>query len=167
MMLLESSKFDFKWRHLHIKPISDNDLQLYLDLYCSQRVMRFIGEVLTEEEAIVSFRHALSYNTQPEGNRLFLTVKHSEDISPAGIVSISNLDRGNNIAELGSILAPSYHGRFIGKESVIALMQHIARTLGVDHFLLDISPKNLPALRAARIMGFKPVLQSETLYELK
>jgi len=167
MILLESGMFNFKWRQLQIKPITGSDLSLYLELYCNPRVMRFVGEPLTENKAVESFKHALLYNERPEGDRLFLTVKHIDDAAPAGIVSISHFDREQKIVEIGSMLKPSQHGRFIGKESVIALMARITQVLNIDHFLLDIQPGNLPALRAARIMGFKPVLYSETLYELK
>lgn len=166
MLLLESSLFDFTWQHLEIKPIADKDLMLYLDLYCNPRVMRFVGQPLTKNQAIQSFKHALRYNKHPEGERLFLTVKHIDDEAPAGIVSISHFDREQKIVEIGSMLKPRQHGRFIGKESVIALMARITQVLNIDHFLLDIMPGNLPALRAARIMGFKPVLNSETLHEL-
>ena len=167
MILLESGSFDFTWQHLHIKPITNNDLSLYLDLYCNPRVMRFVGKPLTENQARESFKHALRYNEHPEGERLFLTVKHIDDEAPAGIVSISHVDREKKIVEIGSMLKPSQHGRFIGKESVIALMERITQVLKIDHFLLDIMPGNLPALRAERIMGFKPVIKSETIHELK
>lgn len=167
MLLLDASKFDFKRQKLHIKPLSERDFKLYQDLYCCERTMRFIGTPLTEAEARVSFLHALAYSQQPKGLRLFMTVQHEDDMVPAGIVSISHLDRDNKTAELGSILNSKYHGRLIGKESVIALMARITQVLNIGHFLLDIQRGNLPALRAARIMGFKPVLNSETLYELK
>ncbi|HEX5793089.1 MAG TPA: GNAT family N-acetyltransferase [Rheinheimera sp.] len=164
MLLLDAKLFDFTWQDLHIKPLCEDDLQLYVDLYRNEKVMRFIGPPLLEEEAVASFGHALLFSKTPEGNRLFLTVRRRADSSPAGIVSISHLDRKKQMVELGSMLLPKFHGKLIGKESVIALMTQIKRTLSIHSFLLDIDLQNLPALRAARIMGFKPLQRNSKLH---
>jgi RimJ/RimL family protein N-acetyltransferase len=162
-MLLDAKAFDFKWKNLHIRPLAVQDLQLYLDLYCSERVMRFIGAPLSVEHAKKSFMHALTLNANQLSERLFLTVTVDGADSAVAISSISHLDRKNGVAEIGSMVLPHGHGKRVGQDASIMLMQHIYSQLGISKFSVQVHPKNLPAIRAAKILGFRVVESAENL----
>lgn len=154
-MLLEAEQFDFTWLDLHVKPLSFEDMQLYIGLYTSSRVMRFICEPLTTDEAIVSFANALKINAEKRSQRLFLTVKLRDTEHAVGLVCISNLDRINRLVELGSMLLPQFHGKNIAKNAILALMAQVQNCLKINRFMLQIHEYNLPALRAAKLMGYR------------
>lgn len=164
MLLLDASKFDFSWRGLHIKPLGEADLQLYLDLYTNARVMRYICEPLTVDQAKTSFYTALSLNEDLHSERLFLTVRTENSEHAVALCCISRLDRHNKIAELGTMVLPQFHGKRVGQDATIALMRRIQQVLAITEFELAIHKQNLPAIRAAKLLGFKLDPVDQTLY---
>lgn len=165
-MLLKAKSFDFFTENLHIKPLTSADEPLYVELYTSERVMRFITAPLTPQQAKASFDYALTQNQIATGKRLFLTTRPKEAEHAVALCCISDFDREKKVIEIGNIVSPQAQGKQYAQEATIALMSHIQKILDVHHFTMDIHPKNLPALRAARILGYKPVEGKENAFFL-
>lgn len=162
-MLLDAKRFDFKWQHLHLKPLSECDLQLYINLYCCERVMKFIGEPLSLEQAKKSFAYALKLNGSVKSDRLFFSVTVDGTDKAAALSSISYFDRANKKVEIGSMVLPNAHGKRVGQDASTMLMQRIYQEIGISEFTVKIHPKNLPAIRAAKLLGFTATETSDTL----
>lgn len=165
-LLLKAEEFDFFTENLHIKPLTEADEALYVQLYTSERVMRFIAAPLTPQQAKVSFDYALAQNQIATGKRLFLTTRPKGGEQAVALCCISDFDRENKIIEIGNIVAPQAQGKFYAKEATLALICHIQRLLDVHVFKMDIHEKNLPALRGAKIVGFKQCSSENTKYYL-
>lgn len=154
-MLLKAESFDFFTENLHIKPLTSADEPFYVQLYTSERVMRFITAPLTPQQAKASFDFALTQNQIATGKRLFLTTRPKEAEHAVALCCISDFDREKKVIEIGNIVSPQAQGRFYAKEATLALIGHIQQILGVHVFKMDIHEKNLPALRGAKLLGFR------------
>lgn len=165
-LLVMASKFEFQTSRLEIKPLCREDKTLYIKLYTNERVMRFIMPALSLEKAEESFNNALKLNADTLTKRLFLTVRLLQEHIPSALCCISNLDRKNNIAEIGNLVLPEAQGKRIAQEATTALIKQIQQLLAIDHFVMDISKDNLPAIRAAKSIGFQPDCHNPTLYYL-
>lgn len=166
-LIVTASEFDFQTARLHIQPLCQADKALYMKLYTDERVMRFIGPALSAEKAEQSFNNALKLNADPHTERLFLTVKLLEAKEASAMCCISHLDRQKGIAEIGNMVLPAAQGKQIAQEATKALMCRIQQMLAINHFVMDISENNLPAIRGAKSLGFRPDKSSPTSYFVK
>lgn len=117
--------------------------------------MQFIRPPLSPEQAQSSFNYALQANGCPSTSRLFLCVRSLTTTSPLALCSISHLDRVNRVAELGCIVSRAAQGKCLAQHATLALMQKIKQELAIKQFIMDINPNNLPAIRAAKSIGFR------------
>lgn len=165
-ILVLASKFDFQTSRLKIQPLCQEDKTLYVKLYTNEKVMRFIMPALSEEKAEESFNNALKLNADMHTERLFLTVRLLQEQKPSALCCISNFDRKNNIAEIGNLVLPEAQGKRIAQEATTALIKQIQQLLAIEYFVMDISKENLPAIRAAKSIGFQRDCRNPTLYYL-
>jgi len=70
----KAENFVISSSRLLIRPLAEQDLQLYLDLYTNTASMAFVGEPLLPEKAKHSFQIALGLNANTPFKRLFLTI---------------------------------------------------------------------------------------------
>lgn len=164
--LLIASAFEFSTEDLHVKPLGEEDEELYLHLYTSERVMRFITTPLSLQQAKASFEHALAQNKLSCGNRLFLTTRPINSDKAVALCCISDFDRKNEIVEIGNMVSPLAQGKQYAQQATVALMHHVQHVLDVHHFTMEIHEKNLAALRAARLLGFRPCEGQNNMFYL-
>lgn len=86
----KAENFVISTSRLLIRPLTESDLQLYLDLYTNAETMVFVGEPLPQEKAINSFQSALRINAKTPFKRLFLAIV--EQGRCAGLCAINQWD---------------------------------------------------------------------------
>lgn len=154
MQELDASLIDLTSSKIRIRALLKTDEDLYLALYTSTAVMKYICEPLSLEKASQSFQYSLRLNSDVSTSRVLLTICSLEDGLPIGLCSVSNFDRKNKISELGCIVVPGTQRNSIAKEALATLASYLSKQLCIEEFTLDIHPENVAATRLAASLGY-------------
>ncbi|MDP4535284.1 GNAT family N-acetyltransferase [Alkalimonas collagenimarina] len=160
-----ASDFVFETSQLRCRLLSNKDQTLYLSLYSTDEIMRFITEPLTETAAERSFQFALRCAEQRPLRRLFLVVESKNKGVALGVVGISSLDWQQQSVEYGLMLTKTGQGKGYAPEVTKACLAHLTQTIGMKRVWVDISEQNKAALKVARMVGFTPSRLDKRIYE--
>ncbi|GAA0671477.1 GNAT family N-acetyltransferase [Rheinheimera tangshanensis] len=150
---------------LLIRPLAEQDLQLYLDLYTNTASMAFIGKPLLPEKAKHSFQIALGLNANTPFKRLFLTiVAHGQS---AGLCAINQWNSETAEVEVGIMLLRPWHGKGYAREALAALIQRVQLHFQGAVIKGDLDPKNKAAVQLVVKTGFQPDLICPRTYWVK
>lgn len=139
---------------LQIRPLGEQDLQLYLDLYSNVDTMVFVAEPLTADQAANSFRVALSLNSKKPFKRLFLAI--FEQGKAAGLCAINQWSEQKTQVEVGIMLLQQWHGKGFATEALAALIQRVQQKFYAALIKGDLDPDNKAAVQLVLKTGFKP-----------
>lgn len=157
--------FVFETNQLRCRLLSNKDQALYLSLYSTDEIMRFITEPLTETAAERSFQFALRCAEQRPLRRLFLVVESKTAGDALGVAGISSLDWQRLSVEYGLMLTKAGQGRGYAPEVTKACLIHLTLTMGMKRVWVDISEQNKAALKVAQIVGFKGSPADKRIHE--
>lgn len=149
---------------LLIRPLAEQDLQLYLDLYTDPATMKFISAAFAESKAADSFQIALRVNNKRPFRRLFLAITDKD--SAAGLCAISRLDESHGEIELGLMLKRRWHAKGYAEEALNAFIQRVQQHFAKACIWADIDPMNKAAIRLATKVGFVADPQNQRVYWL-
>ena len=160
-----ANDFVFETDQLRCRLLSDKDQALYLGLYSTGEIMRYITEPLSVTAAERSFQFALRCLVQQPLRRIFLVVESKNESAELGIVGISSLDWQEYSVEYGLMLTKAGQGRGYAPEITKACLIHLTHTMGMKRVWVDISEQNKAALKVARMVGFKPNQMDKRIHE--
>ncbi len=150
---------------LCLRPLAEQDLQLYLDLYTNAETMMFVGEPLLPEQAAHSFQVALRLNAQAPFKRLFLAI--AEHGRCAGLCAINQWNSETAQVEVGIILLQPWYGQGYATEALSALIQRVQQQFYAAVIKGDLDPENKAAVQLVLKTGFQPDLNCSRTYWVK
>lgn len=160
-----AENFEITTARLLIRPLAEQDLQLYLDLYTNAETMVFVGEPLPPEQATHSFEVALRFNAKTPFKRLFLTIV--EQGRCAGLCAINQWSSETGIAEVGIMLLRPWHGQGYATEALGALIQRVQQQFYGAVIKGDLDPNNQTAVQLVLKTGFQPDVHHARTYWVK
>lgn len=149
----------FNSPHFNYRPITDSDLPHFVDIYTSQKLMQFVSEPFSEQEAKSLFkRFSHSNNTRPQHHYLFSVVNNidQELIGFCGVNSIkSDMTTSTKTGEIGVMLIESAIGKGIGTEVLMALVEYCFKELGFKKLVGPPSQDNIASIKMLEKAGFR------------
>ena len=161
----KAENFVITTSRLLIRPLAEQDLQLYLDLYTNAETMVFVGEPLPQEKAINSFQSALRINAKTPFKRLFLTIV--EQGRCPGLCAINQWNSETAQLEVGIMLLRPWHGQGYATEALAALIQRVQQQFYTAVIKVDLGPENKAAVQMVVKTGFQPDLNCSRTYWVK
>jgi RimJ/RimL family protein N-acetyltransferase len=161
----KAENFVITTSRLLIRPLAEQDLQLYLDLYTNAETMVFVGEALQAEKAKNSFQIALRLNAKTSFKRLFLTIV--EQGRCAGLCAINQWNSETAQVEVGIMLLRPWHGQGYATEALAALIQRVQQQFYAAVIKGDLDPENKAAVQLVIKTGFQPDLNCSRTYWVK
>lgn len=161
----KAENFVISTSRLLIRPLAEQDLQLYLDLYTNTETMVFVGEPLHPEKAINSFQSALRLNAKTPFKRLFLSIV--EQGQCAGLCAINQWNSETAQVEVGIMLLQPWHGQGYATEALVALIQRVQQQFYGAVIKGDLDPENKAAVRLVLKTGFQADLHHARTYWVK
>ncbi|WP_407908582.1 GNAT family N-acetyltransferase [Lysobacter claricitrinus] len=119
---------------LCIRPLCEQDLDVYRDLYCSAEAMEQIGPPLVPEVATAAFEAACRHNLRGVPGHRFWAVLSRAKQEPVGVAA---LRRSGELCEFGLMLVPQARDRRHAPEAVAAIVDHAFSSLGVRRFRVE------------------------------
>lgn len=164
IVMATAQDFVLETAGVRLRPLLLSERELYIKLYSSARVMRFIAPPLTVEQAEKSFQAALMCHQKEPLQRLFLAVLPIQQLQAVGICAVTAVDWQLGQAEIGNMLLPEAQGRGYAESATLAVVAQLRHRFGCDHIYMDIDTRNIAAIRAAGRIGFKADKQHNRKY---
>ncbi|AAZ27985.1 GNAT family N-acetyltransferase [Colwellia psychrerythraea] len=163
----------FTTERLLIRPLISEDEHFYCYQYTDKKMMRIVGEPLTQEQASAAFHRALKANNLEQDTvRTWAIVdKAANDI--IGTQALSWLATRQTTkpssspieqVEIGIMLATRANGKLLPEEAVSAIMEYGFKQLNIGRINAFYANKNRATQRILKKIGyiFEPCLQDNT-----
>ena len=151
----------FTTERLLVRPLAEQDKAMYLSLYTNAKTMRHIGEPLTEAAAIKAFNRTLKAMKNDKPKVMTWAIVTLNDNQCVGLQAlnwqksqIDGKDQKEAIAEIGVMLLPSSHGKFIPKEATGSIIEYAFNYLPIIRINAIYRKKNIIVARIAKSLGF-------------
>lgn len=135
-----------KSTRLTYKLLTDDDFNLFYELYSNEEVMRYAyaSRLENHEEAITLFREVLDNQTDCRKGKMYVACL-SEDNTPIGIVDyeINFLNEQGGVAEIGYFLLPEYWYEGFGPEMAQALIDDMFNETTIHRIQASCQAENV------------------------
>lgn len=139
---------------LVMKQITLSDWPLFLRLHQEPEVIRYAFDPPTNEEILQRFHSRLPKWTWESDHWLCLGIFEQESNVPIGVTGLCVTERKEGEIELGYLLLPEFHGKGIGTESLLALLDYIKQSLPVKKIIAIVTDGNLASTKVLEKSGF-------------
>ena len=167
--LPENIDFTFETERLIIRPIQEEDRELYTSLYTDAKTMRLIAKPFTLEQANKAFNATIKAMQRSiehlEGSTMTWVIIDKSDITGVGIQSAdfrqteiisgelyTKTELGE--VELGIMLTKQSHGRKIPVEAISGLAGYCLDQLKVKSVYCTFNKSNLAVTKFIKRVGF-------------
>jgi len=120
-----------------MRPLSQEDADLYCGLYADPDTMRFIGPPLSREQALRNFHKILASLGRRPVERVMLAIVETTSHRCIGIGALQDFEPERRRVEVGMMLVGGGRGRGFGKEGLRALVSYAFATFEVDEVWLQ------------------------------
>ncbi len=139
-----------------LRPVCAADTLELAVIYTDARTQQFVGQLLSQTEAVARIEACVRANQQPQLQKFYLALENPQQ-QLAGMLAVFDITPATGTLELGIMLLPDRQQPGLAKIAYSALMQR-ALILGFE-VQVSIHPENLAAIRLARQCGMQ-LLQS-------
>ncbi|NIF59793.1 GNAT family N-acetyltransferase [Enterobacter sp. Ap-916] len=139
---------------LALSQITEADWPLFRYLQQQPEVMRYVADNRPETEIRQAFDARLP-DWQP-GSRhwLCMVMRHRKTGVPIGVTGF--ILREDDIAEVGFLLDPSFHGQGYGYESLYEVCAFAFAEVGIRKLVATVTAGNFPSKKVLEKVGFQP-----------
>ncbi len=146
----------FSSERLFIRPLAEEDKELYCSLYTDAKTMRYIVEPFSQKKAEKAFAISVKKNKQDDPNFYTWTVINKTNEKKIGITSLYKM-LGKEILEhheVGIMLLPLYTGKALGKESLKATIGFGFQNLRMSQINIRFNKSNIAIKELSLNLGF-------------
>ncbi len=140
---------------LNMQPIQERDWPLFLSLYQSPTVMRFIGELDTPEQIRCRFDQRLGEWNKYADFWLCLVIREQATGAAVGLTGFFPAWQNYQQAEVGFILHPEFQGKGYGSESLQEVMDFAFNICGFHRLQANVLEGNIASRRMLEKCGFQ------------
>ncbi|ENK2328202.1 GNAT family N-acetyltransferase [Vibrio vulnificus] len=136
---------------LRMKPLSENDWPLFLQLHTNPSVISLCFDELPKSEIESKFKSRLAPWFVKSKHWLCLAVVESKTDKAVGITGFCVND---SVAEVGFMFLPEYHGLGYGTVSLQALINYSMSEFGIDKYSAVVTEGNIGSEKVLTKVGF-------------
>jgi len=142
----------FTTERLLIRPLAEQDKDLYVSLYTDKKTMRNIAEPLSVEVAENAFFRVLKAMTKKQPKALTWAIVTSDNNGCIGLQALNW--QSTDCAEIGIMLLRNSNGRLFPEEAMGALMEYAFSHLAINTIHATYAKSNLATKRFVKKLGF-------------
>lgn len=139
---------------LLLKPLTEQDKPLYLQLYTNPKVMRKICSPLSESQAEQFFNLTLKQVDRFDNKRLSWAIVEKESQKTIGIQGITWDKNLPDTVSIGIMLLPAANGRLYPEEAMGALVQYAFEYANLTQVNAEFNKTNFATARFVKKLGF-------------
>lgn len=139
---------------LILRPISENDWQLFKLLHQSGEVIKYVSDPLTESVISERFNSRLGEWKKRANQWLTLTIIEKATENKIGVTGFYPEWEPYQQAELGFLLDPEFQGKGYGKESTIAVIEYAFNQCNFHKVTATVTEGNEPSFNLLKALGF-------------
>lgn len=152
----------FTTERLLIRPLSEEDKALFINLYTDAKVMRNISAPLSGEKAEKAFHNTLKIMKKAQPSIMTWVIVNLADNKAIGIQGFTwpsmkseqlNSQK-NKTAEIGIMLLRNSNGRLLPEEAIGALIEYGLTYIELEQINACFTKRNLATARVAKKVGF-------------
>jgi RimJ/RimL family protein N-acetyltransferase len=162
----------FSTERLLIRPLAEQDKELFASLYTNAKTMRHIAEPLSNIEVEQAFSKTLNAMRKGKPNVLTWAIVTLDNNECIGLQALNwqksaknNINVISHTAEIGIMLSPSSHGKSIPKEATGAIIEYAFNYLPINRIEAHFSKRNIVVGRITKNFGFKDTTTLQTFDE--
>lgn len=162
----------FSTERLLIRPLAEQDKNVYTRLYTDAKTMRNIAEPLSNIEVEQAFSKTLNAMRKGKPNVLTWAIVTLDNNECIGLQALNwqksaknNINVISHTAEIGIMLSPSSHGKSIPKEATGAIIEYAFNYLPINRIEAHFSKRNIVVGRITKNFGFKDTTTLQTFDE--
>ncbi len=146
----------FETAQLVMRHLRAEDETLYLECYTDPLLMKHIGDPLTPEAALRSFKAALKISTAIPPRRYMWTIVEKTSCAPIGLLSLvcEISDNAETFVELGHFMLRQYHNKGYTLDAINKLIDVVFTSTGFAAFVVHHDRDNHAVTRVVKKLGF-------------
>ena len=157
--MLSVADFALEQAGCRLRPVCAADAPVMAAIYTDARTQQFVGQLLSQTEAMARIEACARANQQSELQKFYLALENPQQ-QLAGMLAVFDITPAAGTLELGIMLLPDRQQSGLAKTAYSALMQR-ALLLGFE-VQVSIHPENLAAIRLARQCGMQLMQSTAT-----
>lgn len=157
--MLSVADFALEQAGCRLRPVCTADAPVLAAIYTDARTQQFVGQLLSQTEAMARIEACARANQQSELQKFYLALENPQQ-QLAGMLAVFDITPAAGTLELGIMLLPDRQQSGLAKTAYSALMQR-ALLLGFE-VQVSIHPENLAAIRLARQCGMQLMQSTAT-----
>lgn len=157
--MLSVADFALEQAGCRLRPVCAADAPVLAAIYTDARTQQFVGQLLSQTEAMARIEACARANQQSELQKFYLALENPQQ-QLAGMLAVFDITPAAGTLELGIMLLPDRQQSGLAKTAYSALMQR-ALLLGFE-VQVSIHPENLAAIRLARQCGMQLMQSTAT-----
>lgn len=126
-----------------LRPVCAADAPVLAAIYTDARTQQFVGQLLSQTEAMARIEACARANQQPELQKFYLALENPQQL--AGMLAVFDIAPAAGTLELGIMLLPGRQLPGLAKTAYSALIAR-AFALGFQQVFASMQPQNLAAL---------------------
>lgn len=149
--MLSVADFTLQQTGCRLRPVCTADAPVLGAIYTDARTQQFVGQLLTETDAMARIEACAGANLQPPLQKFYLALENSQQ-QLAGMLAVFDIEPAAGSLELGIMLLAGRQQPGLAKTAYAALIGR-AFDLGFLQVFASMRPQNLAALRLVRQCG--------------
>jgi RimJ/RimL family protein N-acetyltransferase len=139
---------------LILKPISENDWELFEELHQSNEVIKYVSEPFSDSEIKERFTARLGQWNKTSNRWLTLTITEKATGNKVGVTGFYPEWEPYQQAELGFLLSPKSQGKGFGRESTLAVIDYAFNQCNFHKLIATVTEGNTPCFKLLKKLGF-------------
>ena len=139
---------------LYLTPITNDDADIFTEIYTDPNIMEHIGPALNKESAMKLFNKCLSQLANEKPKYLFYVITGKQNNNKYGIIGLLWNQPENNSVELGVMISKAYISKGYAYKATELLMQFVFNELRLYSIVVICNESNTAANRTAQALGF-------------
>ncbi|MCW8832880.1 MAG: GNAT family N-acetyltransferase [Colwellia sp.] len=145
----------FTTERLLIRPLAEQDKELYISLYTDEKIMRNIGSPLSQDAAEKAFDKTIIAMKKTPVKVMTWAIVNVDNNEGVGLQALNW--QTPEIAEIGIMLLRHTNGRLLPEEAMGALMEYAFNYLSINIITAKYAKKNLATKRFVKKLGFTEI----------
>lgn len=141
-------------QRLILKPLSEDDWELFRELHQSRDVLRYVSDPFTDSGISERFNSRLGEWKKTTKQWLTLTIIDKATKNKIGVTGFYSEWEPYQQAELGFLLSPEFQGKGYGKESIIAVIGYAFNQCHFHKVIATVTEGNSPSFNLLKALGF-------------
>jgi len=142
----------FTTERLLVRPLAEQDKDLYISLYTDAKIMRHIGEPLSVEAAEKAFNSTIKAMRKSKPKVMTWAVVSLDNNEFLGLQGLNW--QTPDIAEIGIMLLRHTNGKLVPEEAIGSIIEYGFNHLSLQQINACFAKKNLATARVAKKTGF-------------